>query len=104
VDSASIGQGAVRSGVSTYTKYRMFRKELYNFESLYLFRGMYRVFNCHNVTKRRVLPGIVRFNVTSTGNVGCFKKSFTTLKAGARGNLVVKVLGYKPEGGGFEAR
>jgi hypothetical protein len=38
---------------------------------------MYNVFNCHNVAKHRVLPGIV----TVQCNVMCFKKSFTTSKA-----------------------
>jgi hypothetical protein len=33
-------------------KYRMFQKELYNFESLYMYsENMRNVLNCHNVAK-----------------------------------------------------
>jgi hypothetical protein len=43
---------------------------------------MHSVLNCHNVAKHtEFYLGQLRFNVTSTGNAGCFKKSFTTLKA-----------------------
>jgi hypothetical protein len=41
------------------------------------FKGHAQCFNCHNVAKHRVLPGWLRFNATSTGNAGCFKKCFT---------------------------
>jgi hypothetical protein len=37
---------------------------------------MYSVVNCHNVAKQtEFCLGQLRFNVTSTGNVGCFKKA-----------------------------
>jgi hypothetical protein len=39
---------------------------------------MHSVLNCHNVAKHAEFCVV---NVTSTGNAGCFKKSFTTLKA-----------------------
>jgi hypothetical protein len=40
------------------------------------------VLSCHNVAKHtEFYLGYVRFNVTFTDNVGCFKKSFTNLKA-----------------------
>jgi hypothetical protein len=43
---------------------------------------MCRVLNCHNVAKHaEFYLGYLRFNVTSTGNAGCLKKSFTTLNA-----------------------
>jgi hypothetical protein len=43
---------------------------------------MYSAFNCHNVAKyTEFYLGELRFNVTSTGNAGCFKTNFTTLKA-----------------------
>jgi hypothetical protein len=57
----------------------VFQKELYSFESyINLFRGMHSVLNCHDVAKHTELYlGYLRFNVTSNGNAGCFKKSFT---------------------------
>jgi hypothetical protein len=39
---------------------------------------MYSVLNYHNVAKdSEFYLGQLRVNVTSTGNAGCFKKSFT---------------------------
>jgi hypothetical protein len=39
---------------------------------------MYSVLNCHNVARHtEFYLGLLRFNVTSTGNAGCFKRSFT---------------------------
>jgi hypothetical protein len=39
---------------------------------------MYSALNCHNVAKyAEFYMGYLRFNVTSTGNAGCFEKSFT---------------------------
>jgi hypothetical protein len=39
---------------------------------------MYSLLNCHNVAKHtEIYLGQLQFNVTSTGNAGCFKKSFT---------------------------
>jgi hypothetical protein len=39
---------------------------------------MYSVLNCYNVAKDiRFYLVQLQFNVTSTGNAGCFKKSFT---------------------------
>jgi hypothetical protein len=38
------------------------------------------VLNCHNVAKHtEFCLGELRFNATCTGNVGCFKKSFTVV-------------------------
>jgi hypothetical protein len=38
---------------------------------------MYSVSNCHNVAKyTEFYLGYLRFNVTSTGNADCLKKSF----------------------------
>jgi hypothetical protein len=38
---------------------------------------MYSVLNCHNVAKHaEFYLGQLRFEVTSTGNTGCFRKSF----------------------------
>jgi hypothetical protein len=43
---------------------------------------MYSVFNCHIVVNHtKLCTGYLRFNVTSNGNAGFFKKSFTTLNA-----------------------
>jgi hypothetical protein len=43
---------------------------------------MYSVLNCHNVAKHaEFYLGELRFSVTSTGNAGCFKMRFTTLRA-----------------------
>jgi hypothetical protein len=43
---------------------------------------MYSVLNCHNIAKHTEFHlGKLRFNVTSTGNTGCFRKSFRDLKA-----------------------
>jgi hypothetical protein len=43
---------------------------------------MYSVFNCQHLAKHtEFYLGQSRFNVTSTGNAECFKKSFTTLEA-----------------------
>jgi hypothetical protein len=43
-----------------------------------LFRGYASVLNCHNVAKHNeVYMGKLRFNVTFTGNAGCFKKRLT---------------------------
>jgi hypothetical protein len=40
------------------------------------------VLNCHKVAKHTEFHlRYLQFNVTSTGNAECFKKSFTTLKA-----------------------
>jgi hypothetical protein len=42
---------------------------------------MYSVLNCHNVAKRtEFYLGWLQFSVTSTGNAGCFKKSFGWLQ------------------------
>jgi hypothetical protein len=42
---------------------------------------MYNVLNCHDVAKHTEFHlRLLRFNVTSTGNAGCFTNSFTTLK------------------------
>jgi hypothetical protein len=39
---------------------------------------MYSVLNCHNVARHtEFYLGLLRFNVTSTANAGCFRKSFT---------------------------
>jgi uncharacterized membrane protein (DUF373 family) len=41
---------------------------------------MYSVFNCHTVAKHtEFYLRKLRFKVTSTGNAGGFKKSFTTV-------------------------
>jgi hypothetical protein len=41
---------------------------------------MYNVLNYHNVAKHtEFYLELLRFNVTFTGNAGCFEKSFTTL-------------------------
>jgi hypothetical protein len=43
---------------------------------------MYSALNCRNVAKyAEIYLGWLRFNVTSTSDVGCFKKRFTTSKA-----------------------
>jgi hypothetical protein len=37
---------------------------------------MYSVLNCHNVVKHTEFNlGYLRFNVTSSGNAGCFKEA-----------------------------
>jgi hypothetical protein len=39
---------------------------------------MYSAFNCHNLARHaKFIPEIA--NMASTGNAGCFKKSFTIL-------------------------
>jgi hypothetical protein len=41
---------------------------------------MYSILSCQNVEKQtEFYLGELRFNVTFTGNAGCFKKSFTVL-------------------------
>jgi hypothetical protein len=52
--------------------YRVFKKELYNFVSLYKFiQRTLSVLNCHNITKHtEFYLGWLRFNVTSIGNAG----------------------------------
>jgi hypothetical protein len=41
---------------------------------------MYSVLNCHSVAKHtEFYLGQLRFNVTSTGNAGSFKKNFTVV-------------------------
>jgi hypothetical protein len=43
---------------------------------------MHSVLNCHNVAKHtEFYLGQLRFIVTSIGNAGCLKKSFTNFKA-----------------------
>jgi hypothetical protein len=43
---------------------------------------MYSGLNCHNVAKHaEFYVEKLRFNVTSAGNAGCFKKSFANWKA-----------------------
>jgi hypothetical protein len=43
---------------------------------------MYSALNCHNVAEHtEFYLEKLRSNMTSTGNAGCFKKSFTTLRA-----------------------
>jgi hypothetical protein len=43
---------------------------------------MYSVLKCHNVAKHtEFYLGYLRLNVTSTGNAGFFRKSFTSLEA-----------------------
>jgi hypothetical protein len=43
---------------------------------------MYSVLNCHNVAEHtEFYLGKLVFNVTSTGNAGCFKNSFSPLEA-----------------------
>jgi hypothetical protein len=43
---------------------------------------MYSVLGYHNVARHtEFCLGYLWFNATSTGNAGCFKKSFTTLRA-----------------------
>jgi hypothetical protein len=43
---------------------------------------MYSVLNCHNAVKHtEFYLGQLQFNVISSGNAGCFEKSFTTLNA-----------------------
>jgi hypothetical protein len=43
---------------------------------------MYSVWHCHDVAKHtEFYSEYFQFNVTSTGNAGCFRTTFTTLKA-----------------------
>jgi hypothetical protein len=43
---------------------------------------MYSVLNCHNVAKHtQFYLGYLRFSMIFTGNAGCSRKIFTTLKA-----------------------
>jgi hypothetical protein len=47
---------------------------------IYIYSDMYSVLNCNNVTKHtEFFMGQLRLNVTSTGNAGCFEKSFTVV-------------------------
>jgi hypothetical protein len=37
--------------------------------------NVYNVLNCLNIAKHRVLPELLRFNLTSAGNAGCLERA-----------------------------
>jgi hypothetical protein len=74
---------------------------------VYVMSGFRREFNRINMFVRNSLqksmPYFFRYLWSANYNFGSFHGSFH-VHWEARGSLVVKALGYKPEGRGFETR